>query len=140
MITDTHLQFVRDRGTKFGRFLMGFLFFAGGLSMLLLNTPAGVALYFESLNIPLPVLVAWVAIVIKIVAGGALMIGRYVPQSAAILILFTLTATIVAHLDFSDLSEMTQAMKNLAIVGGLLYMMGFGPGGTNLTTSKESVS
>jgi putative oxidoreductase len=119
---------------------MGFLFFASGLSMLLMNTPAGVALYFASLGIPLPALAAWAAIIIKIVAGGSLMIGRYVPQSAATLIIFTLVATVIAHLDFSDPNEMTAAMKNLAIVGGLLYMMGFGPGGTNLTVSGKPVA
>jgi putative oxidoreductase len=66
------------------------------------------------------------------------MIGRYVPQSSAILIIFTLVATTLAHLDFGDPSQMTAALKNLAIVGGLLYMMAFGPGGVNLVVSSKS--
>lgn len=132
MITDSHLEFVRTRGSKFGRFLMGLLFFISGLTMLFINTPAGVAGFFASLSIPLPALAAWVAIVLKIVAGGLLMVGRYVPQAAAVLILFTLIATAIAHLDFHDPQEMTQALKNLAIVGGLLYIMAFGPNGINV--------
>lgn len=132
MITETHLEFVRTRGSKFGRFLMGFFFFASGLSMLFLSTQAGVASMFGAMGIPFPVIATWLAIIIKVGAGGALMIGRYVPQGAALLIIFTLVATAIAHLDFSDTDEMMNALRNLAIVGGLLYIMAFGPNGMNI--------
>ena len=133
MITDSHLAFVRTRGSKFGRFLMGFLFFASGLSMLFIMGPANVAGDFESLNVPLPALAAWGAIIVKIVAGGALMVGKYVPKAAAILILFTLIATLLAHMSpVVDPAFPTGLLKNLAIVGGLLYVMAFGPDGINV--------
>ena len=134
MITESHLEFVRTRGSKFGRFLMGLLFFASGLSMLLVVGPAGIAGYFASLGIPLAGLAAWAAIVIKIGAGGALMIGRYVPKAAAILILFTLIATVLAHMSpETDPQFPNGLLKNLAIVGGLLYVMAFGPNGMNVS-------
>jgi putative oxidoreductase len=136
MITESHLEFVRTRGSKFGRFLMGFFFFCSGLSMLFLSTPAGTAGFFATLGIPLPLVAAWLAIIIKVGAGGALMIGRYVPQAAALLIIFTLVATAIAHLDFSNQDEMMNALRNLAIVGGLLYMMEFGPDGINLADKE----
>jgi putative oxidoreductase len=60
------------------------------------------------------------------------MVGKRTTEAAAALIVFTLIATLLAHLDFADPMQMTQALKNLAIVGGLLYLMAFGPHGTNL--------
>ena len=139
MITEQHLEFVRDTGSKFGRFLMGFLFFASGLSMLLVMGPTQVAGYFASLGIILPLLMAWVVIILKIVAGGALMIGRYVPEAAASLIIFTLISTLLAHMNSTvDPAFPTGLLKNLAIVGGLLYVMAFGPGGTNLKSGAPA--
>ncbi len=134
MIKEHHLEFVRTTGSKLGRFLMGLLFFASGLSMLLTMGPDGVAGYFTSLNLPAAALLAWVVIIFKIVAGGALMIGRHVPDAAAALILFTLIATLVGHFDPFDA---TAVLKNLAIVGGLLYVMAFGPHGMNLVPEKK---
>ena len=65
------------------------------------------------------------------------MIGRYVAHASALLILFTLIATLLVHMDFADPDQMTAALKNLAIVGGLLYMMAFGPDGTNVISEKS---
>jgi putative oxidoreductase len=131
------ISLVRNNGSKFGRVLMGFLFFASGLSMLFTGAgPSGVAGYFTSLGIPLASIVVWLVIVLKIAAGGAIMIGKRTTESAAALIIFTLIATALAHLNFADPMQMTAALKNLAIIGGLLYLMSFGPGGMNV---KESV-
>lgn len=138
MITETHLEFVRNSGTKLGRFLVGLLFFVSGLSILFISGPAGTVAWFDAIGIPLASITVWLVILVKLVAGGALMIGRYVPHAAAALIIFTLLATAIAHLDFADPTQLTAALKNLAIIGGLLYIMAFGPGGTNML-SKENV-
>ena len=140
MITESHLELVRTKGSKFGRFLMGLLFFVSGLSMLLTMGPAAVGGWLASLGVPLAGVMAWLVIIVKIGAGGSLMIGRYVVHASAILILFTLIATLLAHMDFADPEQMTQALKNLAIVGGLLYIMAFGPGGMNIKEVKASSS
>lgn len=124
---------VRNNGSKFGRVLMGLLFFASGLSMLFTGDgPTETAAYFTSLGIPLAGIVVWLVILLKVVAGGAIMLGKRTTESAAALIIFTLLATMLAHLDFSDSMQMTAALKNLAIVGGLIYLMSFGPGGMNI--------
>lgn len=132
MLKDSHLQLVRTRGSKFGRILMGLLFFVSGLTMLLLQGPANVAAFFTSLGIPFAEILVWPVIILKIVAGGAIMVGKRTTEAAAALIVFTLIATLLAHLDFNDPMQMTAALKNLAIVGGLLYLMAFGPHGTNI--------
>jgi putative oxidoreductase len=134
MLNESRMEFVRTRGSKFGRFLMGFLFFASALSMLLgeggLAQSAG---YFKSLGIPMAEIVVWLVFLLKLGAGGLIMYGKkYVTESAAALIVFTLIATLLAHMNFADPMQMTAALKNLAIVGGLLYLMAFGPGGMNV--------
>ncbi len=76
-------------------------------------------------------LAVWVVIAVKVVAGGAIIIGKRVGLASATLIGFTILATLTAHMDFSDPMQQTQALKNLAIIGGLLYIMSYGPGGSN---------
>lgn len=133
MLTAPQRDLVRDKGTKVGRMLIGLLFFAGGLNMLLMQGPAAIADYFASLGIPLAGIVVWFVIAVKILAGLAIILGYRVGLAAAALIAFTAAATIAAHSDFSDSMQMTAALKNLAIIGGLMYLMAYGPGGSNTT-------
>jgi putative oxidoreductase len=109
--------------------LIGLLFFVGGLNMLLVSGPAAVADSFTSLSIPLAGFVVWLVIAVKIIAGLAIILGYRVGLAAAALVLFTFGATITAHRDFAD----PGLLKNLAIIGGLLYLMAYGPGGSNTT-------
>ena len=111
-------------GPSVGRILLGLLFFGSGLAMAFLQGPAGVADYFTSLSIPLAGAAAYAVIAVKIVAGGALMFGEHSRTAAMVLICFTFIATLIAHLDISD----PNLLKNLAIIGGLLYVIGHGPG------------
>ena len=129
MLSAPQRDLVRDKGTKVGRMLIGLLFFASGLSMLLVTGPTVVADGFTSLGIPLAGLVVWLVIAVKVVAGLAIILGYRVGLAAAALILFTFAATITAHRDFADPS----LLKNLAVIGGLLYLMAYGPGGSNTT-------
>lgn len=131
MLSAPQRDLVRDKGTKLGRMLIGLLFFSGGLSMLLMQGPENVATYFASIGIPAATILVWPAILLKIIAGLAIILGYRVGLAAAALIGFTAFATIMAHSDFSDPMQMTAAMKNLAIIGGLLYLMAYGPGGSN---------
>ena len=127
MLTAPQRDLVRDKGTKFGRGLIGLLFVATGLNMLFFSGPANTASFFESIGIPLAGLVVWLVIAVKLVAGGAIIIGKRVGLASVTLIGFTVLATMVAHRDLSD----PNLFKNLAIIGGLLYLMAYGPGGTN---------
>lgn len=137
MFKESHLEIVRTHGSKMGRVLMGLLFFVSGLLMLTMQGPTAVGGYFASLGIPMAALVAWVVIVVKIVAGGAIVIGRRTTEAAAVLIIFTLIATLLAHMSAeTDPMFPIGLLKNLAIVGGLLYLMAFGPHGMNVKGSE----
>lgn len=119
----SHRALVQSHGVMLGRMLMGFLFVFSGIGIItggIENTKA----FYESVGIPMAGLLVYAVIAIKIGAGGALMVGYRTGLAAGLLILFTLLATIVAHLSLDD----TNLFKNLAIVGGLIYAIAYGPG------------
>lgn len=133
MFNESHLELIRTHGSKLGRILMGLLFFVSGLLMLLDTGPANVAGFMASMGVPMASLLVWVVILVKIVAGGAIILGKRTTEAAAALILFTLIATLLAHMNAEvDPTFPTSLLKNLAIVGGLLYLMAFGPHGMNV--------
>lgn len=127
MLTAPQRDLLRDKGTILGRALIGLLFVVSGLNMLFTGGTSYVASNFEYLG-PLAILVGWAVVVIKIVAGGAIVIGKRVGAASFALIVFTALATLIGHMSPFD---MAGTLKNLAIIGGLLYLMSYGPGGTN---------
>jgi putative oxidoreductase len=131
MFRESHLELVRTRGSKFGRILMGLLFVVTGASMA--TDSSGAAGYLAMLGVPLAGIMVWVAIAVKIIAGGAIIVGKRTTEAAAALIIFTLIATLLAHISPDvDKTFPVGMLKNLAIVGGLLYLMAFGPHGMNV--------
>ncbi len=123
MLSYEQRELMRTKGTMLGRVLMGLLFFFSGLGIII-DGPMNTAMYFANLGIPLATLVVWPVIVLKLGAGGALIAGYRVGVAAGALILFTLLATLIAHMDINDVN----LFKNLAIVGGLMYVMAYGAG------------
>ncbi|HEY0964668.1 MAG TPA: DoxX family protein [Candidatus Paceibacterota bacterium] len=128
----THIELVRSKGSKFGRILMGLLFVVTGVLMMM-NGDATTE-YFITLGVPMASLLVWPILILKVGAGAAIIVGKRTTEAAAILIIFTLIATLLAHLDpQTDPSFPIGMLKNLAIVGGLLYLMSFGPHGMNVS-------
>jgi putative oxidoreductase len=136
MLSASHRNVMQTKGVVIGRVLLGFMFFFSGVGILL-GDPTNTAGFYDSLGLPLAGLLVWLVIILKIGAGGALMLGKCVGKASAVLIGFTLLATLIAHTDIED----PNLFKNLAIVGGLLYVIAFGPGKWNdpvADTSTES--
>ena len=125
MLTAPQRDLVRDKGTVLGRVLIGALFFVSGIGMLM--DPGSTAAYFTSMGVPLAGLTVWLVILVKILGGGAIIIGKRVGLASALLIGFTTLTIFIAHRSFEDVN----LFKNLAIIGGLLYLMAYGPGGSN---------
>ena len=114
---------LRDNGAMVGRMLIGLLFVFSGVGMVL-NGVDGVVGMIDSRGLPMASLLAWVVIFVKVAAGAALMLGYRTRDAAMALLVFTCVVTLLYHLDLEDIN----LFKNLAIVGGLLYVYVYGPG------------
>ena len=94
---------------------------------------AGTAGYFGKIGLPMPEVLVWLVILVELGGGLLLIIGWKTRLVAWILAAFTVGATIVAHrfweFDAAQyVPQLTNFMKNLAIIGGLLMVAACGPG------------
>lgn len=115
-----------------GRIGIAVLFLVPGIRKAM--AVAGTAGYFAKLGFPMPEVMVWVAILIEVGGAALLILGWQARRVAWLLILFTLIATLMAHRfwELSDAAQyaaqMNNFLKNLAVIGGLLYVAAFGPG------------
>ena len=114
---------LRAHGAMVGRMLIGLLFVFSGVGIVN-NGVEGFSGMIDARGLPMAVLLAWVVIAIKIAAGAALILGYRTAYAALALLIFTGLATLLYHLDLDDMN----LFKNLAIMGGLLYVYVYGPG------------
>jgi len=89
--------------------------------------------YFAKLGFPAPDAFAVIAIVIEIGAGLMLLAGWRARWAAWALIVFVAVATVMAHrfwqVDAAQYAnQLNHFLKNIAVIGGLLYVVTFGPG------------
>lgn len=114
---------LRTHGAMVGRMLIGLLFLFSGVGIVM-NGVDGFVGMIEARGLPMASLLAWIVVLIKIAAGGALMLGYKTKEAALALLIFTLLATVFYHMNLDDMN----LFKNLAIAGGLMYVYIYGPG------------
>ncbi len=124
MMTDAQRALLRTHGVLVGRVLLGLLFFVTGMQMFLGGVP-GVGGMLATKGLPAAGLIAWAVVFVKVFGGAGLILGYRVGLSAMALFVFTFLTIVVVH---NNAAEMGAALKNLSIMGGLLYVMAFGPG------------
>jgi putative oxidoreductase len=111
------------------------LFLVAGIRKLL--TYAATVGYMAKLGFPAPEACAAIAIVIEIGAGLMLVAGWRTRWAAWALIIFVAVATAMAHRFWQfdaaqQINQMNHFLKNLAVIGGLLFVASFGPGRLSL--------
>jgi putative oxidoreductase len=85
------------------------------------------------IGIPAAPLALGIATVIELLGGLALLLGLYTRVSAAIMFLYLIPVTLIMHNFWSvgplQMSiQLVNFLKNLAIMGGLAVLAGYGPG------------
>jgi len=118
-------------GPLLGRVLIALLFIPAGLGKI--GDFQGAAGYIASAGLPLPAVLAVIAILIEVGVAGALLVGWQVRWAALILALFTLVAALIFHAFWASppdqkMMQSINFFKNLAIVGGLLFVAAHGAG------------
>lgn len=106
-----------------GRLLLALLFVLAGLGKLM--DPAGTAEYIASTT-RLPGTLAMPIGLFELIAGIFLALGFMTRLTALLLAGFTLLTVVFFHNQFGDQMQQTLALKNIAIVGGLLVVFAHG--------------
>src|SRR5262245_55531115 len=127
-----------------GRLLMAALFLTAGIPKALQGYGGGFAQYLGSQGVPYPEIVGVVAVAIEVLVPVALILGLWPRISALLLVAFVVIATGLAHRfwEFSDAqqqAQMTQFLKNIAVIGGLLFYYVSGPGAWSLAGRSAEV-
>jgi putative oxidoreductase len=114
-----------------GRLLIAAIFLVAGIRKVL--GFAGTVGYFTKLGFPAADAFAVIAIIIELGGAALLIMGWRTRWVAWILVLFVAIATAMAHrfweFDAAQFNnQLNHFLKNVAIIGGLLFVATFGPG------------
>lgn len=106
-----------------GRILLGVLFIISGLQKIF--APASTAAYIESTT-TLPGSLALPTGIFELVAGVLLAIGLMSRLVSIVLAVFVALTIMFFHNALTDPTQATQALKNVALIGGLLMVFAYG--------------
>ncbi|WP_447980017.1 DoxX family protein [Candidatus Nitrospira bockiana] len=114
-----------------GRILLAAIFLMSGLNKI--ANPEGTQQYMQAMGMTTATTFLYIgAIVLEVGGALAILLGYWTRLGAWALILFMIPTTWIFHTNFADQNQMIHFMKNLAMIGGLLYVAGFGPGAVSL--------
>ncbi|MBW7925447.1 MAG: DoxX family protein [Burkholderiaceae bacterium] len=126
-----------------GRICIAWLFVPAGWGKLV--GFSGTVGYAASAGLPFPPVMVVIAIAIELVAGLALLAGYQARWAAALLALFTIVAAFGFH-NYWTMPPEKQGMqkinfdKNVAIFGGLLFVVAFGAGRFSIDERRHAAA
>ena len=127
-------------GPLAGRVLMALIFLRSGFGKITgFSATAG---FMAGKGMPMAELLLVGAIVFELAGAIMLILGWRVHWGALLLIAFTIPATLVFHnfwaVDAAQVqNQLNHFLKNVTIVGGLLYVMAFGAGPLSLDNRRR---
>ncbi len=88
-------------------------------------------------KLPLPAPVAYAgAVAVEIVCSAMLIVGFRTRVAAAVLALYCVATAVFFHTNFADLDNIIHFLKNVAMTGGLLQIVGFGAGALSIDNRR----
>ena len=111
-----------------GRIFLSALFLIEGFGKI--SMQEDVIMYMEDYGVPGILFVP--ATVLEILFPLLLIVGYKTKWAAAVMALFTFTVAIIFHTDFSEGMQMIFFLKDLAIAGGFMIIIAYGPGKISL--------
>jgi putative oxidoreductase len=123
-----------------GRICLCTIFLLAGLGKLM--DYSGTAAMMASKGMTLIPLFLYAAAAVEIIGALSLLLGYRTRYGVAILLLFLIPTTLIFH-DFWNYTgpeqqlQMIMFLKNLAIFGGLLYVLAFGAGGFSIDAFRH---
>lgn len=122
----------------FGRILLALIFIVSGFHKI--TGFEGTAGYMAAHGLPVAQVLLVFTIMIELGGGLMLLLGWHARIAATVIFLFLIPTTLIFHafwaVNASDAmamqNQMNNFMKNLAIMGGMLYVIAFGSGAYSL--------
>jgi len=106
-----------------GRALLSTLFLVEGIGKISMQEE--VIMFMDDYGVPEILFVP--AIIIEILFPLLLIIGYRAKWAASIMAIFTFTVAIIFHTDFSEGMQMIFFLKDIAIAGGFMIIVAYGP-------------
>jgi putative oxidoreductase len=124
-----------------GRALIALLFVPAGFGKI--AGFAGVTGYIASKGVPLPAVAAAIAVLVELGLGLLVLIGFQARLAALGIAIFTAVISFIFHNYWAVPPEQVMMQqqaffKNIAVVGGLLLIAAFGPGGWSVDGKRQA--
>ena len=122
-----------------GRILLALIFIISGFGKI--SGYAGTAGYMASKGLPMVAVLLPLTILVELGGGLLIALGWKTRWAAAVVFLFLIPVTLVFHnptgLAAAEAQQqMINLLKNLSIMGGMLGLFAFGPGGFSLDAKQ----
>jgi putative oxidoreductase len=118
-------------GPLVGRVLLALIFIIAGYGKI--GGFEGTVGYMQAYNVPMTKVLAVLAIIVELGGGLMIAVGWKARWAAAAIFIFVLIASFIFHAFWAVPADQAQLqnimfMKNLAIMGGMLYIIVYGSG------------
>jgi len=119
------------------RIFLSVIFLRSGISKIL--DFGGTQQFMAANGIPLALtgLLLVGSIILELASGLSVLLGYKARWGAIALIIFLVPTTLIFHTNFAEEMQVTQFLKNLAIVGGLLMVVYYGSGPFSLDARNK---
>src|SRR6266542_3083072 len=124
--------------TLLGRILLGAIFVLSGLHKVM--DPQGTQQYMAAMGMPWTPFFLVGAIILELAGGISLMLGAWTRIGTAALLVLMIPTTLIFHTHFADQNQFIHFLKNLSMMGGLVYVWTFGPGRLSLDAGLEQTN
>ncbi|NOV24486.1 DoxX family protein [Cupriavidus necator] len=121
-----------------GRTLIAAIFFISGIGKLL--APGATMSYIASLGLPAPALGITGALVLELAGATLLVVGYKTRLTALLLAAYAVVTALIFHHALADQNQMFHFLKNLAMAGGLLQVVAFGPGAFSIDNRRAAAA
>jgi putative oxidoreductase len=133
-------KFVERFAPLAGRILIGGVYIVNALGLIGAFAPVTGLMAVKGL--PFPALLLAVTIAAWLIGGGCVVLGYRVRPAGLMLAAITVPVTLCIHAPWSAdpaafQNELNHFLKNLAIIGGLLYVAGSRPGAFSLERGRD---
>jgi len=115
-----------DLTTLLARVFMSSLFILYGYFKI--TAFAGTTGYMAGKGLPIPSLMAAIAVAVELGGGLLILIGYQTRLVALILAIYVVLSALIAHRALGDPGQLNHFFKNMAITGGFLALMASGAG------------